>query len=167
MGRRGAVFVDAVVSDLMMDLGGEPLGLKDSRPFRREGANNRNYLRQVLVCCWLFHDNWFLDAKRFSQPVLKWLTKGLKPLARLVSADLFVSDPDRREELVRLCLEALELRPSGETEAQAADRLRTLDSVERERIIQDTKAQLEHARQLRKAMQEQKAREAAARHSRE
>ena len=50
-------------------------------------------------------------------------------LIRLPAAERFVSDPERREELVRWVLARLGLRPAGESEHQAADRLSALDSV--------------------------------------
>lgn len=167
MGDRGQVHVDAVVSDLVLDLGGDPPDPKQLERFRPRGKEHRNLLRQVLIACWLLHDEPFRQARRFARPALAWLTDGLSSLARLVAADLLVSDPDRREELARLCLAALGLRPLGESQAQAEDRLKTLNSVERERILRETQAQVEHARRLRQAMQEQQAREAAARYSRE
>ncbi len=162
LGQRGLIHVDAVVSDLMMNLGGDPLSEKGSRTFRPGDKKRRNFLRLVLVCTWLLHDEWFREKKRFVKPVYTWLKTGLDELARLVAADLFVTDPDRREELVRLCLETLDLRPQGETEAQAADRLNTLSSVERSKVVKATKAAQERARKIREAMQKKKAREAAA-----
>ncbi len=54
----------------------------------------------------------------------------LLKLCDLVSPALLVSDPDRREELVRLTIR-YEPATGGETVAQAMDRLNTLDSVER------------------------------------
>ena len=162
MGSQGLVRVDAVVSDLLMDLGGDLLSDKGAEPFSVSKRNQRNLLRLVLVCCWLLHDEWFQEAGVYARPVLDFLKSGLKELSGLVAADLFVTDPDRREELARLCLEALDLRPKGETPAQSADRLKTMGSVERSRVLEATRAAEEHARQVRKAMREQAAREAAA-----
>lgn len=124
-------------------------------------------MRLVMVACWLLHDPWFVSKKRFAGSALVWLSGGLRGVADLVQSDLFVTDPDRREELVRLCLASLGLRPKGESEAHAEDRLRTLDSVERARVIAATREKQERARVLRKKMEEKRAREAAAKVSRE
>lgn len=164
---RGQIHVDAVVSDLLVDLGGQPLTVEEARRFQGASSKDRNLLRLVLVATWLIHDDFFCDARTHAQAVQHWLGEGLVDLAALVSADQFVSDPDRREELVRLGLAALRLQPAGETPAQAADRLKTLSSVERAALIRETKAQIERARELRKKMQEEAAREAAARVTRE
>ncbi|MBF0530048.1 MAG: hypothetical protein HQK55_12420, partial [Deltaproteobacteria bacterium] len=127
----------------------------------------RNFLSLILVCAWLFHDDWFISAKEFSRPVLKFLAEGLSDLAGIVNADRWVTDPDRREELARLGLNALGLRPQGETLAQAADRLKTLSSVEHSQVIKATKAAMEHARRVKEKMREKEAREAAAKMSSE
>ena len=68
------------------------------------------------------------------------------------SPEAFVTDPDRREELARLCLKALGLRPAGETIAQAEDRLATLNSVERESVRKATAAAEQRAQAIREAM---------------
>lgn len=96
-----------------------------------------------------------------------FLKAGLDALSKLVDADQLVLDPDRREELIRLCLKMIDVLPEGETKAQAADRLGALDSVERQKVIRATQEKLEHARQLKKAMEAKRAAEAASRYNRE
>jgi hypothetical protein len=169
IGREGLIRADAVLSDLAQDLGGPPLSDAEAGYFSSSDKKRRNLFRLSLLCAHLLHDDYFLGAKRFSEPARTWLGSGLEELAALVSADVFVADPDRREELVRLCLAALGLRPAGESEAQALDRLTTLSSVEREKVIRATKEHLERAREirLREAMRKREAEEAAAKASRE
>jgi hypothetical protein len=162
IGGKGDVHVEAVVSDLLLDLAGQALTEETARPFITDDKGKRNFLRLVLVAAWLCHDEMFRKAGLYAGAVQAWLKAGLNLLAGLVSADLFVTDPDRREELTRLCLHALGLRPLGETENQAADRLKTLNSVERSKVIAATKAKEERARMLREAMKKKKARESAA-----
>lgn len=171
LGTRGVVRVDAVVSDLMEALGGKPLSITRAKAFSPESSTakvRRNRLRLVLVACRLLHHHWFREAAQaagndsLAGPALDWLAKGLDELSALVAADLFVTDPERREELARLCLAALDLLPRGENKAQAEDRLRTVSAVERKRVVQEAKAREEHARKVREAMEAKKAREAAA-----
>ncbi len=159
----GQVDVSAVVSDLLVDLGGV---LEATDPLAGASINAvhaRNHLRLILVACWLLHDPWFCQQARFSRPSARWLCDGLAELASLVAADYFVTDPEHREELCRLCLVALDLLPLGESEAQATDRLTTISTVERERVVLETRAAGEAARELRRQMEDQRAREAAAR----
>ncbi|HKZ68457.1 MAG TPA: hypothetical protein VJ020_00155, partial [Anaerolineales bacterium] len=98
---------------------------------------------------------------------LALLSTGLDELASITTANKFVSDPDRREELARLCLRGLGLRPAGETEAQAQDRLATLNTAERQRVIKAARAAEERARQIREEMAKKAAEEAADKWGRE
>ena len=162
IGKKGDVFVDAVVSDLVLDLGGSLPSENQVKPFAVNNRKRRNYLRLVLIASWLFHDEWFREKKAFAEAVESCLASGLDDLAALVAADLFVTDPDRREELARLCLNALDLLPEGETVAQSEDRLKTLNSVERSKVVAAAKAKEEQARKVREAAARKRAREAAA-----
>lgn len=119
----------------------------------------------VGVATWLLHDDWFLASSELSKASLQWLCgKSLEKLSEIVSPENFISDPDRREELVRICLEAMGLRPKGETVEQANDRRQTLDSVERERILRATAAAERRAREVREAMAKKQALESASRY---
>jgi len=151
-----AVSVPAVVSDVLLMFGGNPL--TEATPF--DGEPRR--LKLILVTSWLLADS-ALDAP--PDAVLSLLSTGLDRLATLVDPAKFVTDPDRREELARLTLRALGLTPAGETTAQAEDRLSTVDSVRRYEVLVAAKEAEERAQAVRKAMEEQAAKEAAARYS--
>lgn len=163
------VHVPAVVSDLLSDLGGRPLTPADAAPFAATGtsAAQRNWLRTVLIACWLLHDPWFVAAGRHADAVRRFLADEIAALAGLVAADQWVADPERREELARLALRALGLRPAGETLAQAQDRLVTVSSAERARTVAAARRAEERARAIREAMRKKAAEEAAAKVSRE
>lgn len=122
-------------------------------------------LTLVSVVCWLFADDWFLARPGLAAAMWKLLRgEELARLSALIKPGKFVSDPDRREELVRVCLSGLGLRPRGETAAQAADRLTTLDSSERQRVLRATAAAERRAREIREAMARAKAQESASRY---
>lgn len=162
----GRVETAAVVSDLLRDLGGESLTLQQASVFGYNSQGKRESLQLVLIVCWLLHDGWFLSHKA-QQGVLKLLTDGLKDLTDLVKPEKFVTDADRREELVRVCLKAMGLRPAGESLAQAQDRLSTLNTVERARVIREAQAAEERARQIREEMARKAAEEAASYYARD
>ena len=162
--KTGIVHVDAVVADLIHDLGGEPMTMDLAAPFR---SDSRNWLRTVLVACWLLGDPWFRQHPRFAARVYTLLANGLQEVSEVVQAPDFIADPDRREEFVRLCLDALGLRPAGESLAQAQDRLATLSSVERQRVIRAARDAEQRAQAIRDAMAKQAAEEAAAKYTRE
>ncbi len=122
--------------------------------------------RIVPIVLWLLRDDWFVARPELGEATWRLLqSDSLTQLAKLVAPEAVVNDSDRREELVRLCLKGLDLLPEGESAAQAADRLTTLDSVERERVIRQTRQAEARAKELRAAMARQRAEEAAARYS--
>ncbi len=168
IGAAGVVEVPAVVADLMHDLGGPPPTKAQLAVFQTKDARqHRNWLGLVLIAAWLLHAPWFLEQQQLGPRVIDFLTSGLHPIAGLAQAPRFVADPDRREELARLALHHLGLRPAGETDAQATDRLNTLDTVERDRVQRAARAAEERAQAIRDAMAKKAAEEAAAQYSRE
>ncbi len=117
------------------------------------------------MMAWLLSDAWFIARPQLAPQMLKLYCCSVFPaLVTLVKPEQFVHDADRREELVRVCLRELGLRPQGETKHAAADRLTTLDSVERDRVLRATAAAERRAREVRQAMAKKKAQEAASRY---
>ena len=164
---RGAVAVPAVVSDLFVAYGAPGLDTDTAATFQHfDSEENRNWLRCVLIASWLLSDPQFVAARPVDA-AWTFLSSGLRELARTVASAPFVTDPDRREELARRCLHALDLVPAGETPAHAADRLTTLDSVERARVLAETAYAEARATAVRNAMHEKAAAEAAAKATRE
>jgi hypothetical protein len=166
LGREDGVHADAIVFDVISGLDAAAADPEGLREFAPPAATSARYLSLVLLGCWLLADDWFRGRLDLAQPARGWL-RTLAPLAETVQPELFVRDPDRREELVRHCLASLHLDPAGETPEQAEDRLRTLDSLERARLVRDTREQQARARQLREAMKKKAAEEAAAKANRE
>ncbi len=173
IGSEGTIHVDAVVADLIRYLGGSA-DKSLTAPFRASlnpdiNANKAvsNWLSTVLVTCWLLHDSWFQTEARFSSLAYGFLSNGLQDIARIVASARFVNDQDRREELARLCLAQLGLRPSGESIAVAEDRLATLSSLGRHKVIQAARAAEARALAIREAMKKAAAEEAAAKYTRE
>jgi hypothetical protein len=146
------------------------LGVSIPGPEERRSlpALPREAQQLIPVVLWLLRDDWFVARPQLAQATWLFLkSDALAQLAMLVRGDAIVNDPDRREELVRLCLKGLDVVPEGESAVQAADRLTTLDSVERQRVIRKTRQAEARAREIREAMARKQAEEAAARYSRE
>jgi hypothetical protein len=168
IGSAGVIHVAAVVADLVRDLGGPVLTIEQAAPFQpTDRKKHRNRLQCVLVGCWLLHDSWFRGRQSFADRSQRFLAEELSDLANLFPASRLVTDSDRREEFARLALKALGLRPAGETAVQAQDRLTTLSSVERQRVIREAAVAEERARKVREAMAKKAAEEAAAKYMRE
>ena len=166
-GKSGRVRVDAVVSDLFRDMAGKFPKAGQCDMFSGGGEKDKNWLSLVLIACWLVNDKWFLEKPELAAAVLDFLQNKLQRLSNVCIAQTFVSEPERREELARYLLSCLGLRPEGESGKQAEDRLASLDSVERIRVMLEAKRAEEHARKVREAMKQRKAREAAAKVMRE
>lgn len=167
LGRKGQVQVPAVVADLLRDLGGPPLTPAEAQAFTAPAASARNGLRLVLLACWLLHADWFCARPQLAEAARQFLRAGLGELAELVQVSTCVADADRREEFVRVCLQGLDLHPAGETVAQAQDRLATLNTAERQRVIRASQKAEARAREIREAMAREAAREAQMKVTRE
>lgn len=163
----GRTHVAAVVGDLLRLLGGSPavdqLGVFAGTDARRD----RNRLAITLLLCWLLADDWFREKKLEASNVLQLLDQEAGELATQVAAGRFVSDPDRREELARVALARLGFRPAGETLAQAQDRLTTLNSAERARVMKAAQVAERRARQIREELARKAAEESADKWTRE
>ncbi|NUO52723.1 MAG: hypothetical protein HOV80_28075 [Polyangiaceae bacterium] len=125
-------------------------------------AQNRGKLARVFA--WLFADGWFVSARI---DVLPAILSASAELAPLVAANKAVASADRREELARLALSKLDLRPQGESEALAKDRLVALSTAERARVLAASRAAEERARKIREELARKAAQEAADKASRE
>ncbi len=168
IGSAGSVRVSAVASDVLRELGSTPLSKDKLMTFEATDAKaQRNRLGIALIGCWLLHDEYFRQQNNLAEPAFAFLTQSASELATVTSSAKFVSDPDRREELARLCLKDLGLRPAGETITQAQDRLSTLSSVERQRVIRAAKVAEERARAIREEMARKAKAEADAKMMRE
>ena len=167
VGGAGRVHVAAVVGDLVRMLGGDALAA-DLRDFTGSAdARDRNRLGVVLMLCWLLADEWFQQARPGVTEVLRVLREGAADLATGAPAPKFQSDPDRREEIARFALALLGYRPAGETPAQAQDRLTSLSSAERARVLKAARAAEERARAIREALARKAAEESADKWTRE
>jgi hypothetical protein len=166
--KSGRIDVAAIVCDHFRAMGRSPHGLVDLKRLQPAGepaAENR--LKMISVATWLFHADGLIRRAELAGKMWSLLSEGLDQLSTVVRAESVVTDPDRREEFVRLCLKQLGLRPKGETLLQAADRLTALDSVERTAVVRQTREAEERARKVRQMMARRAAEEAAAKASRE
>jgi len=167
IGQTGRAHVAAVVGDLLRSFGGSPEVDQLEVFAGTDVPRDRNRLAITLLLCWLLSDDWFLNTKPEADNVLQLLGLGASELGAQVAARKFVTDPDRREELARVALARLGFRPAGESLAQAQDRLTTLNSAERARVMKAAQAAEQRARQIREALVRKAAEESADKWTRE
>jgi hypothetical protein len=126
----------------------------------------RGFLARLLA--WLLMDEAFHGV---SAEHLEFAFEAPMDVLSVVAARQFVEDSDRREELVRLTLRNLDLKPADEPAADAEDRLSSLDSMRRVRLLREARA-AEDARRKREQelaaeLARKRAAEQAARYDRE
>jgi hypothetical protein len=165
-GNTGQVHTAAVVGDLLRMLGHEAR-VGDLAPFSANDRRDRNRLGMTLVLAWLLADEWFARTRPDMSGVLTVLGTTATELAEHIAPAKLVADPDRREELARVALARLGLRPAGETVAQAQDRLMTLSSAERQRVMRAARVAEERARSIREALARKAAQESADKYTRD
>lgn len=167
IGSAGSVHVAAVAGDLIRNLG-TAVEAGDLSALEGEDARrDRNRLAITLLLCWLLADEWFQQNKLSAAALLDLIRQGSAQLGAQVASRKFVTDPDRREELARFSLARLGYRPAGETVPQAQDRLTSLSSAERARVLQASRAAEERARSIREALARKAAEESADKFTRE
>jgi hypothetical protein len=167
LGNSGQVHVAAVAADLLRRLGA-PADAAALAPLEgQDPRRDRNRLSVTLLLCWLLSDTWFRQKKMQPEALLDLLRRGSILVSERNPARKFVTDPERREELARFSLAHLGYRPSGETLAQAQDRLTSLNSAERARVLQASRAAEERARGIREALARKAAQESADKFTRE
>ena len=167
IGPTGRVQVAAVVGDLLQALNSPRPASDLTHFFGNDPRRDRNRLAIALVLCWMLSDDWFRQTKLAPDAILNLLDAEANELANQVAARKFVTDPDRREELARVTLARLGFRPAGETLSQAQDRLTTLNSTERARVMKASRAAEERSRQIREALVKKAAYESADKWTRE
>ncbi|MGE3298444.1 MAG: hypothetical protein AB7I68_13980 [Porticoccaceae bacterium] len=167
IGGTGTVVVPALVNDLMQRLGQRAPASALARFRSSNVALDRNRLALTMIVVWLLADDWFLSAGNSTETFLTLLDESVAELASATPAHRFVTDPDRREEIVRTVLARLNLRPDGETLAQATDRLSGLSSTERRRLLEAGRAAEQRARAIREALAKKAAEESADKWTRE
>lgn len=153
---KGAVHVAAVVHDLCLQKGARP-DAQALAAFAGDARGDRNRLAVTLLLCWLLADELICPPMG---DLLALLDGGARDL-EATPASAFVADPERREELVRVALARLGLRPAGESEAEAEDRLTTSSSAERERVLRASRDAEQRARAIREALARKAAEQSA------
>lgn len=167
IGETGRVHVVAVAGDLLRLWGVSPAVDQLAVFAGTDARRDRNRLAITLLLCWLLADEWFRETKLEATSVLRLLEAEATELAAQVAARKFVTDPDRREELARVTLARLGFRPAGETLAQAQDRLTTLNSTERARVMKAAQVAEQRARKIREELVRKAAEESADKWTRE
>ncbi len=167
-GSNDGLKLSALVNDLLTGLGELPV--TESEAKRLDSHSDRKpHSRIISLLCHIYHDPVFAEMKVSPGYIRKFLfSQNIEALGASVDdPGIFVTDSERREELCRLALNGVNMHPAGEDEKKAKERLLALDSVERKKILDKTRLAQERAREIREAMLQKEAEEAASKMSRE
>jgi hypothetical protein len=164
---KGEIHVPAVVRDLLA-MRGLPIDISSLSAFAgRDAKADRNRLAIALLISWVLADRDLpIDAGQVNS-VLGLMRDDATQLATYTNATKLFEDAERREELARLTLARLGLRPAGESAAQAQDRFTSISSIERARILKASQQAEQRARALREALAKKAAEESADKWTRE
>lgn len=165
----GTCNVRAVVADLYSTIFGRPASaatLAICEPSHLE-ENERNRLRWILAAAHLLWHPIFRRQAPTPVGVERLLVRDVAAIAKLVTIEQLDEDEERREELIRLALRAVNWLLPGETTNEADDRFKQVDSVERQRVLHAAAQRERRAREIREAMAKKAAIEAAAKVTRE
>ncbi|HOP64573.1 MAG TPA: hypothetical protein PK358_14835 [Spirochaetota bacterium] len=167
-GKKSGVKLPALVNDLLTDLGGGHITPEEVKALETS-PEKKPHLEIVAILCHIYHDPALRELSVSHEKIRKFfLSRKPEELASCIDdAGIFITDPERREEICRLALNVTGMYPSGENEKRAKERLATLDSVEREKILDKTREAQKRAREIREAMLRKEAEEAASKMSRE
>jgi hypothetical protein len=157
IGSEGRIHTAAVVADLFalhrLELPpGAAEGLDGAAP-----AADRNRHAVALLFCRLLSDAALIGLASDAAGLWELFDVTARELACSGPAESFVHQTDRREELVRVALASLGLRPAGESTAEALARLVHLHGPERTRTLVEAR----RAREVRDALARRTAQEAA------
>lgn len=168
IGERGEVQVLAVVRDLLAAKGHHHVNAAGLQFLvGRDAKRHRNHLSIVLLLTWVLADETLALEREQLSAVLGLLREDAEQLAAYTNSNNLFGDAERREELARLALARLGLRPAGESEPQAQDRFTSISSLERARILRASQQAEQRARAIREALARKAADEAADKWTRE
>lgn len=166
-----SVQVRAIVNDALISLGMEALDLRESKRLAPEKNADARDAVVKLSCRLLLHPffkAWAMECgPEGRESLLTAILSQAGERARERGAEHYAADPDGREELSRVVLSGIGARPAGETQAQAENRLKAVDSIERKKVMERAKQAEKRSREIREALERKEAEEAASKMSRE
>ena len=164
--REDGISVGALVSDLFR-LAGITLAAEKIREYgMADDDARRNEASLRALASWFLGDE-ALSAYLSAKALERIFGVTISALSAEHPAAKYAADPDRREEFARLLLSDCGLRPAGETAAQAEDRLQSLSSAQRRKMIAATREAEKRAREIRAALAKKAAEDAADKYTRE
>lgn len=128
---------------------------------------NDNHWRAIHISTWLLSNKDFVNNPAIEAQLYSFWFVELQLASAYVKFNEWINDDERAEEMVRLLLNCCEITPHGENEEEAADKLSSLSSVDRHKVLKQSYEAHERIMNIKREMAEKKAREAANTYGRE
>lgn len=126
-----------------------------------------NHWHAIHISVWLLHHQNFVNNPLIDDKLFSFWFEELEEVSAYVQAKDWVGDDERAEEMVRLFLNWCEIIPDKESYDEATDKLSSISSVERHKVLKKSYEAHERIMNIQREMAEQKAREAANTYGRE
>ena len=126
-----------------------------------------NHWRAIHISIWLLSHPNFKNSALIEDKLYDFWFEELSEASLYVKFKEWISDEERAEEMVRLLLHCCEIIPEGENQDEAADKLSSLSSADRQKVLKQSYEAHERIMRIKKEMAEKKAREAANTYGRE
>lgn len=160
---KGEVHTEALVNDVIRMLSADLTATKQISLDTNKRSREELSLMQII--CWILTHPFF--KKIDNRWINDFFSMRISGVASLVKTELWVNDEERAEELARMILQNCGYIPGGETREEALDRYDSVNTVKRIKVIEESNASIERAKEIRKKMAEKQAREAANVYARE
>jgi hypothetical protein len=154
---KNGVNTEALVNDIIRLIAHEPTAARQIEI--QSQKLSREELSLLQICCWTLTHPFFAEIDH--RWVFDFFKEKLTDIASIVKTADWVADEERAEELARLIMQCCRYVPDGETREQALDRFDSVNTIKRLKVLEESKAAIERAREIRRQMEEKRAREAA------
>ncbi len=126
-----------------------------------------NHWRAIHISVWLLFHQDFAAIPAIENKLYDFWFTSLSDASEYVKFNEWINDEERAEEMVRLLLNCSEIIPHGENYDEAADKLSSLNSAERHKVLKQSYEAHERIMNIKREMAEKAAREAANTYGRE
>lgn len=161
------IYIPAIYSDLCYFIWNEFPKAEELKFLQVSStSSDLNLLSIYSITIYLLHYPFFKNKPFLKEKVWLLFSEKLPSYKNIIKAEKFILDAEKREELSRFVLYHLGYIPLLETERYALERLTSLDSIERIKLVEATrKAQIAREEAIREAIRRREAEEAASRMS--
>lgn len=157
----------ALICDTYRTVSGNFLKTEFNIPTDRLKYISESHWHAIHISTWLLQHEDFIDNPSIENKLNDFWFEELLHASAYVKFNEWISDDERAEEMIRLLLYSCEIIPYGENTNEAADKLSSISSADRQQVLKKSYEAHERIMAIKREMEEKKAREAANTYGRE